>query len=146
MAHSDFAESFYADYNQRVKDFRELEFEITFGQGNPKSSYKAFALLSDMETCYAARAYYACLVLALAAIEAYLKTQFGDRNLYGNLEKSGYVHELDWLRKLRNAIVHEDDTESVKYLPRPEEQQILDDYCKRAFKFVHTIFYQPVKS
>jgi len=99
-----------------------------------------------MELCYASGAYYACLVIACTSIEACLNHEFGDDGaLKTKLEQSGYAPEADWLRVIRNKIVHRNDHSIVKFHLMDENEQELKELCRKAFALVHTIYYNPIK-
>jgi hypothetical protein len=100
-----------------------------------------------MELCYSARAYNACIIVSFTAIEACLNNEFGDR---GQISKkildSGYQHEIDWLRKLRNKIIHKNDPFLVYENMSVNKEVEMDEICKEAFLLAHQIYLQPIKS
>lgn len=133
-------------FNERFNEFRQIEHDIVIGRvSNGSASHKAFSLLYQMELCYAAGAYYACLIMACTAIEASLSEQVPGKKLYQKLENSGYKDECDWLRNLRNNFVHGSDANEVYHFPDKEDEDTIIEQCKYAFKLVHTLYYEPVK-
>ncbi|MDH4610469.1 hypothetical protein [Pseudomonas sp. BN102] len=138
--------AFLNEFKSKFDEFREIEASIVVGKFKDNACTKAFALLRDMELCYASGAYYACLIIACASIEACLNHEFGDGGfLKAKLEQSGYAPEADWLRETRNKIVHQNDHSVVKFHLLEEDEEELKDLCRRAFALVHTIYYHPSK-
>ncbi len=141
-----FGEGFLEDFNARFNQFRQIETDIVMGRVSSGSvSNKAFSLLYQMELCYAAGAYYACLIMASTAIEASLSEQVPGKNLYEKLANSGYKEECNWLRVLRNSFVHGTDAAEVYHFPDKEEDKIIAQ-CQHAFKLVHVLYYDPIKN
>ena len=140
--------SWEIEFDQRFEEFRRIESEAisnTLRNGSD-GSYKSFSLLSDMETCYAAKAYSACVVLACIAIESSFGKEMGNKkNLKSMIKKSGYEEDLDWLRELRNKIVHNEECEFVNYQNVDKSETDMDSICKKAFKMVHTIYLSPIR-
>lgn len=135
--------------NRRFTEFRLIELEVIEECNSSSSpSWKSFALLYDMETCYATKSYFACILIAATAIEASLATFYGNKSegLYKDLKKSKYAAEADWLRLLRNSIVHKPNSNVVELRITQEREKELDEKCKAAFRLVHTIYLNPVKS
>ena len=133
---------FAEEYQDRFYQFRAIEFGCV-QSGGYSYSEGAFRLLSDMEKCYACKAYYAALVLAFSAIEIYLTDT---EKLTGSskilLEKAGLSEEIDWLRRLRNDIVHGDSNDLVAYDTFSMDdglESVLDEMCVRAFTLAHTL-------
>lgn len=140
-------QEFLKDFKEKFNEFRTIEAGLVRGKHKENSCTKAFSLLHDMELSYAVGAYYACLIIACTSIEACLSHEFGnDGNLQSKLEQSGYSSEADWLRKIRNAIVHKNDDSIVKHHFSEEHEKELQDLCRRAFVLVHKIYYEPIKS
>ncbi|WP_079202882.1 hypothetical protein [Pseudomonas sp. CC6-YY-74] len=134
-------------FKDKFKEFRTIEASLVFGRYKDDSCTKAFSLLRDMELSYAIGAYYACLVIACTSIEACLSHEFGDKGTLGSkLEKAGYTTEANWLREVRNSIVHKNDSSIVQHHFSEEHEQELKELCRKAFVLVHTIYYEPVKN
>ncbi|MCF9331731.1 hypothetical protein J8B03_23360 [Vibrio parahaemolyticus] len=134
--------NFARKYHERFERFRAIEFECVQA-GMYDYSDGAFRLLSDMEKCYSSKAYYAALVLAFSAIEIYLTDT---EKLKGKsiqvLQKAGIAEEVDWLRKLRNDIVHGNSNELIAYDtfdPNNDIESELEQMCLRAFVLVHEL-------
>jgi len=70
----------------------------------------ALALIGEMQAAFCAGAFVATVVLACTVIDAHLREVELDEKFQGGLnssfQASKYSEELEWLRKLRNAIVH----------------------------------------
>ena len=133
-------------FKEKFKEFRAIEARLVSGKHKDNSCTKAFSLLRDMELSYAIGAYYACLVIACTSIEACLSHEFGDKPTLDNkLKRSGYAAEANWLRNVRNAIVHKNDSSIVQHHFSEEHEQELKELCQKAFVLVHTIYYEPVK-
>ena len=143
MSDQDFLQEFMARFNE----FRLIEAKLVLGKFKDNSCQKAFSLLHDMELTYAAGAYYACLIIACTSIEACLNHELGNEgNLKNKLEKSGYTSEADWLREVRNAIVHKNDSSVVRNHFDEEHEEYLKKLCRKAFVLVHTVYFEPIKS
>ncbi|EJY4342065.1 hypothetical protein OGE23_003567 [Vibrio cholerae] len=141
-----FGPKYLEDFNRRFQEFREIEHEvISTCKANRNASPKAFSLVYEMELCYSAGAYYACLILACSSIEASLSKEVDGRSLYEMLKHSGYEDEISWLRCLRNNLVHGQDVEAVYHFPQKEQLDMLIKQCQRAFKLVHQLYYEPLK-
>jgi len=133
-------EEFGRKFWERFFYFRQIEAEETVGKGVFAYSNEAFALLRDIELCYASKAYYACIILAQSIMEAHLKQVEGMRGGAAQLFKdAGIQAETEWLRNLRNAIVHGSPHEQVTYTVFPEDEQTLEEYCIRAFRLMHEL-------
>ncbi|EJG1899381.1 hypothetical protein [Vibrio parahaemolyticus] len=134
------------EFNQRFVEFRAIEADVVMGKRTENGCGKAFALLDNMELSYASGAYYGCLVLACTAIEASLNHEFGDAgNLKSKIEMSGYGEEIDWLRLLRNKIIHKNESSIVEYVVDDQQESELKELCKLAFIMAHTIYFDPKK-
>ena len=141
-----FGQGYLNKFNERFDEFRKIEHDIVMGKvSNGSASNKAFSLLYEMELCYAAGAYYACLIMACTAIEASLSEQVCGKNLYEKIRNSGYKDECDWLRNLRNSFVHGTDANEVYHFPEEDDEATIIEQCKLAFKLVHILYYEPVK-
>ncbi|MGY6631589.1 MAG: hypothetical protein ACXIUL_11325 [Wenzhouxiangella sp.] len=131
----------------RIDKFRKIEADLVVGKRSTEFSAKSFSLLRDIEMSYATKSYYACLVLAFCAIEASLNKVFGNSgSMKEKIQKSGYADEADWLRDVRNKLVHKESTDLISYFPEPELEKILEEYCIRAFKIAHTVHFSPIKN
>ncbi|HDM8171164.1 TPA: hypothetical protein P0E23_003804 [Vibrio harveyi] len=141
-----FGQGYLDKFNERFDEFRQIEHDIVMGKvSNGSASNKAFSLLYEIELCYAAGAYYACLILACSAIEASLSEQVPGNNLYQKLKNAGYEDESTWLRHLRNKLVHGTDAKEVYHFPEEDDKAAIIEQCKRAFKLVHALYCEPVK-
>ena len=141
-----FDDKFLVGFNSRFHEFRAIEASVVIGKSNCNSSGKAFSLLYDMELCYSAKAYYACLIIACTAIESILSHELGEKdNLKIKIEKSGYKNEADWLRLLRNEIVHGKGKQIIHNMVHGEIEEELKKQCRNAFKIVHTMHFNPIK-
>ncbi|MEJ2633027.1 MAG: hypothetical protein P8014_13780 [Acidihalobacter sp.] len=131
-------------FAERFWRFRKIEAQCVRGKSKDNHCHAAFVLLKDMELCFAARAYYSCLLISFTAIESCLNHEnVPGRNMHEKIQNSGYADELDWLRVLRNDIVHRGKVDHVIY---DEEEQQLEEQCVKAFVLAHTIFHDPVKT
>lgn len=141
-----FDHEYLKKFNSRFSEFRAIEASIVAGKRKENSCGKAFSLLYDMELCFAAKAYFACLIIACAAIEACLNHEFGNEgNLKSKIVRSGYEAEADWLRIIRNKIIHKNDSTIVSHFLVGKQEEELKVKCKNALKLVHEIYYNPIK-
>lgn len=141
-----FGPKYLEDFNRRFQEFREIECEVISAcKVNRNASPKAFSLVYEMELCYSAGAYYACLILACSAIEASLSEEIKGNSLYEKLKQSGYESEISWLRLLRNNLVHGQDVSAVYHFPEEEQLDVLIEQCKTAFRLVHKLYNEPIK-
>jgi hypothetical protein len=146
-----FTETFLDGFNERYNEFRQIEADSVRGKGGENLSTKSFALLSELEMCYASKAYIACIMLACTAIEASIKNKIGKGNLAKKIEESGYKKEVDWVRLLRNDLVHNINSSHIEQScfadvkDIEENEHKLREYCKRAFKLMHEIHFSPTK-
>ncbi len=138
------------DFMMRFQAFRSLEGKCLEETNDLTIAPEAWRLLHDLELAYSARAYSACFCLVCAMIEIHLRKVAG---LNGKLSKmlleAGLDKELRWIVDLRNDIMHGNPSpfSPVGYCPLPDAQQVLDDYCCRAFVALHTLAARvPVKS
>ena len=139
-----FGEEFLESFTQRFKRFRAIEAQCVRGKAKSNSCHAAFVLLKDMELCFSAQAYYSCLLISFTAIESCLNHEnVPGNNMHEKIQNSGYADDLDWLRRLRNGIVHRGEVEHVLY---DHQENQLEELCKKAFVLAHTIYYEPIKN
>lgn len=132
------AQKFANDFWRRFENFRRIELEQIVGPF--RYSDEAFALLRDAELCYAAKAYFASIVMAHSIIEIHLKKVEGLTGTAHELfKKAGIIDEVDWLRKLRNDIVHGNSSSQVTYDVDEELATVWERYCLKAFEFMHAL-------
>ncbi len=130
---------FARDFNKRFTTFRQIEMQ-QIGSGSFEYSSEAFALLRDVELCYAIRAYFACILLAHSIIEIHLRKVEGMKgNAVELFKKAGISDEVEWLRKLRNDIAHGNTNQEITYAVDEEISIIWEEYCVRAFRFMHDL-------
>ena len=134
------AQNLGLDYIDR---FRKIEFS-QLQEGIYDYPEAAFNLLSDMEKCYASRAYYAAICLAYSAIEIYLVQveKLKPNRKEGNvLKQAGLGKNYEWLIKIRNAIVHGNQHELIQYGGWDDKglEFVLDGMCQKAFKLAHSL-------
>jgi hypothetical protein len=95
-------------WNERKEWLMELEEEES-GLGGYAISEQACALMMDMEAVFCTGAWVAVIIISMAIIDAQLR-EVEAPGFQGNTEKllkeTGLVHELDWLRKRRNKLIH----------------------------------------
>lgn len=136
---------FAKEYQSRFNRFRTIEAQCIQSLESGLYNYPsaAYRLLADMEKCYSCKAYYAAIVLAFSSIEIYLTET---EKLRGNskqlLKKAGLHDEVDWLRQLRNDIMHGNPNKSVKYDAFDLNQDLenaLEKMCIKAFTLVHSL-------
>lgn len=139
MDNSKELEGFGREFWRRFQDFRAIEAQEV-AKGPFRYSAEAFALLHDIELCYAARAYFACIVLAHSIIETHLRRVENMEGWAAQIFKqAGIREEIAWLTKLRNDIAHGNPNEHVKYAIFPEDEEVWEQYCVKAFTFIHEL-------
>ena len=129
-----FGESFW----KRFQDFRNIEFQSIPSYTPFISASQEFALLRDIELCYAAKAYYACLVLVYASVQIQIEyvKKIPKHKVKSFLSETSIQEDHDWLRKLRNDIMHGNINANVKYHSSEDGEVVLEAYCIRAFKLM----------
>ncbi len=131
--------NFYLNFQQRFNKFRHIETQEVL-KGPFRYSSEAFALLQDIELCYAAKAYYACLVLAQSIIETHLARVEGIKGYGANMFKNaGIYEEIEWLSKIRNDIAHGNPNKLVTISIDNKLEQELENQCEKAFKLMHEL-------
>jgi len=126
-----------SDYEKRFWQFRAMEAECLI-PGLYKSSAEQLALLRDLERCYASRAYFACLVMAASIVEIHLRKVLKHSGAAQQIiEKAGIATEIDWLRSIRNDIVHGNTSPLVSYNIDSDAEDMLEKHCQRALRFLH---------
>jgi hypothetical protein len=132
------SQKFANEFWMRFEHFRRIEVEQIVGPF--RYSHEAFALLRDAELCYAAKAYFASIVMAHSIIEIHLKKAEGLTGTASELfKKAGITEEVDWLRKLRNDIIHGNSSSQVTYGINEDLATVWEQYCLRAFEFMHAL-------
>ena len=140
MHNSKHLEEFGRDFWKRFNYFRQIEVnEVMVGPFD--YSAEAFALLRDAELCYAAKAYFASVVMAHSIIEIHLRKVEGleERTASTLFKKAGINEEVDWLRKLRNDIAHGNENPEITYGIDSNLEITWEAYCIRAFQFMHEL-------
>jgi hypothetical protein len=130
-------------FQSRCDYFRNIEFSC-IPEGNFEYPEAAHRLLSDMETCYGAKAYYATICLATSSIEIFLEQteKVEGQNFYQLLENAQLLEEANDLRKLRNDIMHGKENNLIQYGafdPDGYLEKELELICKKAFILVHSL-------
>lgn len=139
MDDSEKLEHFGREFWKRFQWFRAIETQEIV-KGPFRYSPEAFALLHDIELCYAARAYFACIVIAHSIIETHLRRVENMEGWAAQIfKKAGIREEIAWLSKLRNDITHGNPNEHVKYAIYSEDEEIWEQYCVKAFTFMHEL-------
>lgn len=125
------------EFIERFRAFRQIEMQ-QIGFEPFAYSPEAFALLRDAELCYAARAYFASILMACSIIEIHLRKVVGlkESNAAALFRKAGINEETDWLRKLRNDIAHGNTNGQITY---DIDELIWEQYCVRAFTLMHEL-------
>lgn len=143
----------YADHvnetvwNQRYDWLRETEEKEAGAWGSVFLSSLGTLLSYDIEIAFCAGAWLSVIVLAHAAIDATIRdTEFGDYD--SNSSKVfGEDEDLQWLRRLRNQIVHASAPDSPKALPEEAEndvaayQESLEPHARRAVALMFRTVY-----
>ncbi len=139
MDDSEKFENFGRSFWQRFEHFRKIETQ-EIEKGPFRYSAEAFALLQEIELCYAAKAYYACLILAHSIIETHLRRIEGMNGWAAQIfAKAGIREEMTWLTKLRNDITHGNPNELVSISIDDEMEKTLEQYCEKAFRLMHEL-------
>lgn len=132
-------ENFGRGFWQRFNHFRSIETQEVF-KGPFRYSNEAIALLQDIELCYAAKAYYACLVLSHSIIETHLARVEGMTGWAAEMfAKAGIRDEIAWLTKIRNDITHGNPNKFVTFSLDDESQKTLEELCEKAFRLMHEL-------
>lgn len=132
-------EKFSRDFWARFNEFRSIEAEEVI-KGPFRYCNEAFVLLQDIELCYAAKAYYACLVLAHSIIETHLARVEGLTGWAAEMfKKAGIREEIEWLTNIRNDITHGNPNKYVTISLDSESQQELEELCRKAFRLMHEL-------
>lgn len=133
-------ENYGRKFWQRFKHFRQIEVQEVI-KGPFQYSNEAFVLLHDIELCYAAKAYYACLILAHSIIETHLRKVEGmpERGTAKLFKRAGIQEEMKKLSKIRNDIVHGNPNNDVKISMEPEDEEHLDQLCIEVFTLMHEL-------
>lgn len=127
------------EYWRRIDSFRRFEAEQA--DSSAVVVPEAWALLPDLETTFAARAYFACLCVACAMVEIQIRKATKEERkplsqLVRELELDG---RLGWLLHFRNDALHGNQNEIIKYCLDGGDQNKLDDMCREAFIAVHRL-------
>lgn len=139
MDDSERLEKFGRGFWKRFEHFRSIEAQ-EIAKGPFRYSNEAFVLLQDIELCYAAKAYYACIVLAHSIIETHLARVEGMTGWAAEmLKKAGIREEIAWLTKLRNDIAHGNPNQLVTIALDDETTEVLEGHCEKAFRFMHEL-------
>lgn len=96
MEHIEFPE--LSTWEERRRWFEALERERGQGGAAPALSEQACALMVDLQAVFCAGAWAATVILAAVIVDSQARFTRGDAALR---------EEVDWLRKARNALVHE---------------------------------------
>jgi hypothetical protein len=143
----------YADHvnetvwNERYDWLRETEETEAGAWGSVFLSSQGTLLSYDIEIAFCAGAWLSVIVLAHAAIDATIRdTESGD---YESISRKvfGEDEDLQWLRRLRNQIVHVSAPDSPKALPEEAEndvaayQESLEPYARRAVTLMFRTVY-----
>lgn len=140
MSESAGFEKFASNFWARFDRFRQIEVQELV-EGPFEYSSEAFALLRDAELCYAAKAYFASIVMAHSIIEIHLRKIEGlqERTASALFRRAGIDEEVEWLRKLRNDIAHGNQNPEVTYGIDENLEQVWENYCLKAFQFMHEL-------
>lgn len=130
-------------YQSRREHFRNIEFSC-LPKGHFEYPDAAHRILSDMEACYSAKAYYAALCLAASSIDIFLEQteKVRGRNFYERLDNAELFEEVDELRILRNDIMHGNENPLVQYGafdPDRKLEKELEIICQKAFVLMHSL-------
>jgi hypothetical protein len=134
-------------WNQRYDWLRETEETEAGVWGTVFLSSQGTLLCYDIEIAFCAGAWLSVIVLAHAAIDATIRdTESGG---YGtsSLKVFGEDQDLQWLRRLRNQIVHVSAPDSPKALPEEAEndvaayQESLEPHARRAVALMFRTVY-----
>jgi len=143
----------YADHvdenvwDERYNWLRKTEETEAGVWGSVDLSSHGVLLAYDIEIAFCAGAWLSVIVLAHAAIDATIRdTQSGD---YGSssLEIFGEDEKLQWLRRLRNQLVHVSSPDSPKALSEEAEsdvaayQKSLEPHARQAVTLMFRIIY-----
>ena len=143
----------YADYvnetvwNERYDWLRETEETEAGVWGSVDLSSQGVLLAYDIEIAFCAGAWLSVIVLAHAAIDATIRdTQSGDYGS-GSFRILGEDEDLQWLRRLRNQLLHVSSPDSPKALPEEAEsdvaayQESLEPHARRAVTLMFRTIY-----
>jgi hypothetical protein len=134
-------------WNERYDWLRRVEETEAGVWGSVHLSSHGVLLAYDIEIAFCAGAWLSVIVLAHAAIDATIRdTQCGD---YGSSSSKilGQDEDLQWLRRLRNQLVHVSPMDSPKALPEEAENDVaayqasLEPQARRAVALMFRAIY-----
>jgi len=143
----------YADHvsktiwDERYDWLRQTEEQEAGVWGSILLSPQGTLITYDLEIAFCAGAWVSVIVLAHAAIDATIRdTDVGDYKS-NSKEIFGNDNDLQWLRKLRNRLVHVSDPERKDALPEillddiASFQESLENDARRAMSLVYRSIY-----
>ncbi len=132
-------ERFGREFWKRFDFFRAIEVKHVM-EGPFQYSSEAFALLRDAELCYAAKAYFACIVICHSIIEIHLrKIEMLKGKASQLFRQAGIEQEMEWLTALRNDIAHGNSNPEVTYGVDDDVEAIWEKHCVKAFEVMHEL-------
>ena len=95
---------------EKRREWFEQKFDVDAHGGSFILGEHATALLVDLQAIYCAGAFVSVVIISCAVIDAHLREIELPHNFCGGM-KAAFTHsafgvELDWLRQLRNSLVH----------------------------------------
>jgi hypothetical protein len=134
-------------WDDRYSWIRATEDQEAGEWGSILLSRHATLLSYDIETAFCAGAWVSVIVLAHAAIDATIRDiETGDYK--SNSQKLfGDDQELQWLRTVRNRLVHVSPADSSKALPQEAEDDVayyhesLEPQARRALRLLYRWIY-----
>lgn len=121
-------------WDERRLWFEELEARHARSGASRRLSEQACALMLDLQAVYCAGAWATVVILAAAIVE----TQADRSKLY----RTASARDLQWLRGLRNNLLHENQGEPVltiedQWVQRPQWEK----HARRAIRLVFQAIY-----
>lgn len=121
-------------WQQRRKDYDYL-WSIAIHTDGSSNCQHAGSLKLELERCYCAGAWVACIIIAEAICEIHFSSEKKSNGVNKNIfaEKLGISEDLKWLRDSRNALIH-DKKQGMSLSSRDyrRERNSLENDAKRA--------------
>lgn len=121
-------------WQQRRRDYDYL-WSMAIHQNGSSNCQHAGSLKLELERCYCAGAWVACIIIAEAICEIHFSAEKKRNGINKNMvaEKLGISTDLGWLRGKRNALIH--DKKQGRYLSSRDyrrERDSLEAEAKKA--------------
>ncbi|XKH00301.1 hypothetical protein LG325_09315 [Marinobacter nauticus] len=121
-------------WQQRRKDYDYL-WSIAIHPDGSSNCQHAGSLKLELERCYCAGAWVACIIIAEAICEIHFSAEKKSNGINKNIfsEKLGILEDLKWLRDRRNALIHDKKQGmSLSNKDYRRERNSLENDAKRA--------------